>query len=105
MHVYFISIDVVHAYRNLSIVKAALKEARCGSEKFHEIVYSDAVALAHSVGIEESYPRIASYQLHRSNTPAANASKYYQRTLTIPMLDHFITGLDNRFEEGQQALL
>ena len=49
MHVYFISIDVVHAYRDVSMVKAALKEARCGSEKFHEIVYSDAVALAHSV--------------------------------------------------------
>ena len=55
------SIDVVQAYRDISMVKAALKEARCGSEKFHEIVYSDAVALAHSVGIEESYPRIASY--------------------------------------------
>ena len=46
VHVYFISIDVVHAYRDISMVKAALKEARCGSEKFHEIAYSDAVALA-----------------------------------------------------------
>ena len=32
VHVYFISIDVVHAYRDISMVKAALKEARCGSE-------------------------------------------------------------------------
>ena len=87
------------------MVKAALTEARCGSEKFHEIVYSNAVALAHSVGIEESYPRIASFQLHRSNTPAANASQYYQRTLTIPMLDHLITGLDNRFEEGTAGII
>ena len=62
-------------------------------------------ALAHSVGIEESYPRIASYQLHRSNTPAANASQYYQRTLTIPMLDHLITELDNRFEEGTAGII
>ena len=105
VHVYFISIDVVHAYRDISMVKAALKEARCGSEKFHEIVYSDAVALAHSVGIEESYPRFASNQLHRSNTPAANASQYYQRTLTIPMLDHLITELDNRFEEGTAGII
>ena len=99
------SIDVVHAYRDISMVKAALKKARCGSEKFHEIVYSDAVALVHSVGIEESYPRIASYQLHRSNTPAANASQYYQRTLTMPMLDHLITELDNRFEEGTAGII
>ena len=27
------SIDVVHVYRDISMVKAALKEARCGSEK------------------------------------------------------------------------
>ena len=55
-----------------------------GSESFTKLfIQMQLHALAHSVGIEESYPRIASYQLHRSNTPAANASQYYQRTLTI----------------------
>ena len=71
------SIDVAHAYQDISMVKAALQDARRGIDTFHEIVYSDAVALAHSVEIEESCPRIASYQLHRSNTPAVNASRYY----------------------------
>ena len=35
------------------MIKAALKEARCGVDTFHEIVYSDTVALAHRVGIDE----------------------------------------------------
>ena len=99
------SIDVAHAYQDISMVKAALQEARRGIDTFHEIVYSDAVALAHSVEIEESCPRIASYQLHRSNTPAVNASQYYRRTLAIPMLDHFITELDNRFEEAAAGVV
>ena len=51
-----------------------------------KIVYSDAVALAHNVGIEVFYPRIARYQLHQLCTPAANASHYYQRTITIQTL-------------------
>eukprot|EP00731_Ephydatia_muelleri_P018054 Em0011g94a len=63
------------------------------------------VALAHGVEIEESCPRIASYQLHQSNTPAVNASQYYRRTLTIPMLDHLITELDNRFEEAAAGIV
>ena len=63
---------------------------------------SDAVALAHSVGIEESCPRIASYQLHRSSIPAVNARQYYRRT---PMLDHLITEIDNRFEEAAAGIV
>ena len=31
------------------------------------------------------------------------AMQYYRRTLTIPMLDHLITELDNRFEEAAAA--
>eukprot|EP00731_Ephydatia_muelleri_P000806 Em0001g806a len=57
-------------------------------------------ALVDSVEIEESCPRIASYQLHWSNTPAVNASQYYRRTSTIPILNHLITEPDNRFEEA-----
>ena len=94
------------AYRDISMaVKAALKDARCGIVKSFKIVYSDAVALAHSVGIEKSYPQIASYPLHRSNTRAANASQYYQRTLTIPMLDNLITEFTIVLKKEQQLAL
>ena len=95
------SIDVVHAYRDISMVKAALKEARCGSESVTKFFIQMQLHWLTVLELKlKSYPQIASYQLHRSNTPAANASQYYQRTLTIPMLDHLITELDNRFEEG-----
>ena len=47
----------------------------------------------------------ATNSIDQIHAPAANASQYYQRTLTIPMLDHLITELDNRFEEGTAGII
>ena len=48
--------------------------------------------------ITEQQQRRARLQIHRS-------SQYYRRTLTIPMLDHLITELDNRFEEAAAGIV
>ena len=49
------------------------------------------------MGIEESAPRLASRQQHRTNIHADNCIQYYQRNLTIPLFDHLIAELKNRF--------
>ena len=36
---------------------------------------------------------------------AVNGSQYYRRTLTIPMLDHLITELDNSFGEAAAGVV
>ena len=51
--------------------------------------------IAATVGIEESAPRLASRQQHRTNIHADNCIQYYQRNLTIPLLDHLIAELNN----------
>ncbi len=43
--------------------------------------------LAQAVNVEESVPRIASRQEHRSNVTAGNYKEHYRRNLTIPLLD------------------
>ena len=62
-------------------------------------MYGVALRVAEGVNIQESTPRFtnSSRQSHRSNPPAENASEYYKRSLTIPMLDHLILELDDRF--------
>ena len=48
----------------------------------------------------ESAPRQASRQQHRQNIPSDNISDYYKRNFTIPILDHLISELSDRFNSG-----
>lgn len=64
--------DVACAYHEIETVKAALKKARTNIKPFHDGIYSQAKRIAGSVGIEESKPRLASRQQHRSNVASEN---------------------------------
>ena len=59
------------------------------------------------MNIQESTPRYAKSgrQQHRANPPADNASDFYKRSLTIPMLDHLISELDCRFNEDSTLII
>ena len=47
--------------------------------------------------VEAKCPRIASRQQHRSNTPATIPEAYYRVNLAIPLLQHVIAQLDEKF--------
>ena len=68
-------------------------------DAYHARTYAQAKTMAQSVGIDESMPRLASRQQHRSNVPAQDCSDYYRLNLTIPLLYHLITELYARFDE------
>ena len=90
-------VDVAHAYRDIEQVKSTLLNARRNVESFHKSTYGDAKQVAATVGIKESAARLASGQQHGTNIHADNCLQYYQRNLTIPLLDHLIAELNNRF--------
>ena len=91
--------NVAHAHHDIEQqVKSTLLNARRNVESFHKNIYGDAKWVAATVGIEESAPRLASRQQHRTNIHADNCIQYYQRNLTIPLLDHLIAELNNRFD-------
>ena len=90
-------VDVARAHRDIEHVKSTLQNARRNVESFHKSIYGDAKRVAATVGIEESAPCLASRQQHRTNIHADNCIQYYQHNLTIPLLDHLIAELSNRF--------
>ena len=91
-------VDVARAHRDIEQVKSALLNARRNVESLHKNIYGDAKWEAATVGIEESVPRLASRRQHRTNIHADNCIQYYQCNLTIPLLDHLIAELSNRFD-------
>lgn len=57
------------------------------------------------MNINESLPRTVGQQQHRNNIPATTESEYYKRTLTIPMLDHLIAEMKERFQFDTSCIL
>ena len=93
-------IDIVKAYQEIDLVKSILKDARKNIDGFHSRVYKKALDVAAKVKVEESLPRTTGRQQHRSNVPAVSAVQYYQRLLTIPMLDYLINDIEERFSDN-----
>ena len=50
------------------------------------------------IGIEESKPRTVGRQTTRSNPPYKTISEYYKPTISIPLVDHINSALQNRFD-------
>ena len=92
--------DVARAYCEVETVKNAVQSLRANVDSFNARVYGEAKQMSQAVGVEESIPRIASRQQHRSNIEANNYQEYYCRNLTIPLLDHLIAELNTRFAES-----
>ena len=91
-------VDVVRAHKDIESVKNDLEGTRSQVDRFQEHIYEEALRMGGNVGIEASVPRLAGRQQHRSNNPADTPIEYYKRNLTIPLLDHIISELDNRFD-------
>ena len=98
-------IDAVRAHTDIESVKSVLKGSRSRVDDFHERLYDDTVQLGANVGVEESVPRLPGRQQHRHNNPATNSKDYYRVNLTIPLLDHMIGELDNRFDSDSSAVV
>ncbi len=96
--------DIVRAYREVDNVKSTVRDLRSNVDTFHARVYDEAKKLAEVVHVDESIPRLASRQQHRSNVSADNYPQYYCRNLTIPLLDHLITQLNTRFDKTDSVV-
>ena len=67
------------------------------ADLYHDRWYTEAVALADKVSIEEKMQRCASKQKHRDNPPASTPD-YFRISITIPLRDQLIFDLKTRFE-------
>lgn len=65
-----------------------------------EEVLDDAQAIAETLEIELTLPRIVERQQHRSNPPFTEFSEYWRKSFLIPYLDSLLSSLNDRFSEN-----
>jgi len=94
--------DVVYAYSKVKDVIEELKSLRANEELLH-LWYEQARSLAGSIEVEPEVPRVVGRQLGRDTVQYGSAEDYFRRTIALPLLDHFIMEMQERF--GQQQTL
>ena len=90
--------DVMVGMHLIDALKGLGIRVRDQIDFYHDTWYSQAVALADKVDVDERMPRTASKQTTRDNHPASDASEYYKRVITIPLIDHLNSDLKTRFD-------
>ena len=66
--------------------------------KFSSLLY-EIEDVARELGTEIKIPRLARRQMHRENHEANNKEEYFRRSVYIPLLEHVIVDLNNRFSD------
>ena len=59
--------------------------------------------LAKEVNVLENKHRICSRQTNRSNPSSEDTSQYFLRTVSIPLVDHVVSGLASRLDTSITA--
>jgi len=95
--------SIVEAYESVSTVISTLNSVRTNINFYHARWYNTALKLAEEIDVSSEMPRTNKTQSHRDNAPADNASDYYRRTVTVPMVDHVLTDLVERFSKENRS--
>ncbi len=82
----------------VSSLKTSIVNVRNSIDSYHDQWYEIALVLAQKVGLKESKPRTVGRQTTRANHPYKTVSAYYKRIITIPLIDHLFSSLDERFD-------
>jgi len=59
--------------------------------------------MAEKVGTAAEMLRLTSRQQHRSNAEAQTPAEYFQRNVTIPLLDHIVMCIEKQFSPSAKA--
>ncbi len=97
--------DIVQAVAEINHVLTTLQDVRKNVAVHHSKWFAKVEQMCEDLSIQPALPRRCARQQHRSNVPAQNVSDYYQRVVTIPLLDHLVSGLEARFSKHQQTAL
>ncbi|XP_028406782.1 52 kDa repressor of the inhibitor of the protein kinase-like [Dendronephthya gigantea] len=92
------SIDVMDGIELISSLRTSVVNVRNSNDSYHDQWYEIALALSGKVGVEEAKPRTVGRQTTRANHPYKTISEYYKRIITIPLIDHLCSSLDERFD-------
>ena len=95
--------DLVEASKGAGILHNLVQTQR-NDDTLWDDLYDKAVAMATTVDVEPSRPRVIVRQQNRQNVPAATISEYWKRNMWLPFMDHMSVELSERLLNGQDRL-
>ncbi|CAI6351591.1 unnamed protein product [Macrosiphum euphorbiae] len=96
---------VVSLHERVDDVRTILIEKRSNSDESFKNIFSDCEKAMLEGDIKSIIlPRTAGRQTCRDNTPADSPEQYYKRTIFLPLLDHFILQLEDRFSKHHRVM-
>ena len=66
--------------------------------------YVQAESLAQEVGVIPEVPHVTSRQIHRDNIEHNSVEEYYLRIVVLPLLDHLIQQMKERFSKTYRVV-
>ncbi|CAF1232275.1 unnamed protein product [Rotaria sordida] len=98
-------IDLMHCMEAIEDVTQVLQMIRNSPDVEYEYLFEEALELAKHTDTTIQKPRTTTRQLYRNNIPATTDSEYYKLNIFIPLLDHFLMSIKDRFQAHvKQAL-
>ncbi|XP_066984526.1 52 kDa repressor of the inhibitor of the protein kinase-like [Macrobrachium rosenbergii] len=97
-----VSTDMLECSTQIKSVHEKVQSLR--ENDVFDAVYQDAIKLGLEINVNESVPRLANRQSHRSNHPSSTPSEYYRRAVFIPFWILFSASLRNAFQITMQLL-
>lgn len=91
------TLDIVAAYKSVSIVKEVLNDVRANIDERFSEWFMEAEELAKTVDVTPSISRRCGRQTQRENCPAETLEIYYRRVIAIPYVDDLLSGMEARF--------
>ena len=82
----------------LDSLKSIVLSKRSTVDELYNNCYRIILEIANKVSINEAKPCIATFQKNRNNVTLGSVSHYFEKVVTIPLLDHLLTQLNVRFD-------
>ena len=92
------SIDVMDGIELITSLKTRVPNVRNSIDSYYDQWYEMALALAKKDDVKESKLRTVGRQTTRANHLYTTISEYYKRMICIPLTDHLLSSLDERFD-------
>ena len=94
------ALDILQAHEMISEIISVYKTERLNVSSNFQAIFTQSMRMAEEVGIQPEMPRVAKRQEHRSNPEFSSVKDYYQKVIAIPLLDHILVSLEDRFSAG-----
>ncbi len=98
------NVDLAAALNHVSNAYEELNAIRAAAESEFESLFKIIVEKAAELNTDITIPRLVGKQTHRSNIQASTPEIYYRASVFIPLLDHVLQELNNRFLDHKTIL-